>query len=105
DRKSALQHADPTLAGKAVAVRDQQWTYVWRLYEEPELYARGEDPHERVNLAGRSEHAAVQQRMHDAMLRWLVETADVIPTDADPRLPAVDLPVPGAAARRDTPQS
>ncbi|MFF9510977.1 sulfatase-like hydrolase/transferase [Streptomyces sp. NPDC014724] len=104
DRKAALQHEDPTLVGKAIAVRDQRWTYVWRLYEEPELYARDEDPHERVNLAGRPEHAAVQQRMHDAVLRWLVETADVIPTGTDPRLPAVDLPVPGAAARPDEPQ-
>ncbi|MBF9069036.1 sulfatase-like hydrolase/transferase [Streptacidiphilus fuscans] len=96
DRKGALQHEDPTLVGRAVAVRDRDWTYVWRLYEPAELYHRHDDPHERVNLAGRPEHADVQQRMHEAMLHWLVATSDVIPTEADPRLPHVDLPVPAA---------
>ncbi|MFB6875895.1 sulfatase-like hydrolase/transferase [Streptomyces sp. NPDC056323] len=52
DLKSALQHEVPTLVGKAVAVRDQEWTYVWRLYEAPELYDRAKDPQERTNLAG-----------------------------------------------------
>jgi arylsulfatase A-like enzyme len=96
DRKGALQHEDPTLVGRAVAVRDQEWTYVWRLYEQPELYARRTDAGEQVNLAGRPEHAAVQQRMHEAVLRWLVETGDVIPSVPDPRVPQVDLPVPRA---------
>lgn len=95
DRKGDLQHEDPTLVGKAVAARDRDWTYVWRLYEKPELYNRRDDPHERRNLAGLPEYADTEQRMHDAMLRWLVETADVIPLDADPRLPQVDLPAPG----------
>lgn len=99
DLKSALQHQDPTLAGKAVAVRDQEWTYVWRLYEQPELYHRPEDPHERTNLAGRPEHADVEGRLHDAVLRWLVETSDVIPAAPDPRRPDVALPAPAAAAR------
>ncbi|MBS2533886.1 sulfatase-like hydrolase/transferase [Catenulispora sp. NF23] len=97
DKKAELQHEDPTLVGKAVAVRDQDWTYVWRLYEPPELYRRGDDPHEQTNLAGRPEHAETERRLHDAMTRWLVETADVLPPDTDPRLPTVQLPAPGAA--------
>ncbi|WP_406156232.1 sulfatase-like hydrolase/transferase [Streptomyces sp. NBC_01005] len=99
DLKGELQHADPTLVGKAIAVRDARWTYVWRLYEEPELYDRTTDPHERDNLAGHEKHAQVQQRLHDAMVRWLVETADVLPAEDDPRLPDVVLPVPGAASK------
>ncbi|MBD0709451.1 MULTISPECIES: sulfatase-like hydrolase/transferase [unclassified Streptomyces] len=95
DRKGDLQHEDPTLVGKAVAVRDREWTYVWRLYEAPELYHRASDPGERVNLAGLGEHAEVEQRLRDALLRWMVETADVIPADPDPRLPRVDLPGTG----------
>ncbi|WP_371537314.1 sulfatase-like hydrolase/transferase [Streptomyces sp. NBC_01023] len=97
DRKSGLQHDAPDLVGKAFAVRDRDWTYVWRLYEQPELYARGEDPHERTNLAGTPEHAPVQQRMQDALLRWLATTSDVIPFKTDPRLPQVDLPAPTPA--------
>ncbi|MFI5653364.1 sulfatase-like hydrolase/transferase [Streptomyces anulatus] len=99
DRKGALQHEDPALVGKAVAVRDQEWTYVWRLYEAAELYDRAKDPRERTNLAGRSEYAAVEQRLRDALLRWLVETADVIPAEPDPRLPQVALPAPGGGTR------
>ncbi|MFF8615603.1 sulfatase-like hydrolase/transferase [Streptomyces sp. NPDC015350] len=94
DLKGDLQHEDPALVGKAVAVRDQEWTYVWRLYEAPELYHRAKDPNERHNLAGRHELASVETKLKDAVLRWLVETADVIPLAPDPRLPQVDLPTP-----------
>ncbi|MFJ2133382.1 MFS transporter [Streptomyces sp. NPDC087845] len=94
DLKSALQHEDPTLAGRAVAVRDREWTYVWRLYEQPEPYHRAEGPHECTNLAGRPEYAEVERRLHDAVLRRLVETSGVVPADPDPRRPDVDLPAP-----------
>ncbi|WP_405151187.1 sulfatase-like hydrolase/transferase [Nocardia salmonicida] len=96
DLKGELQHEDPTLVGRAVAVRDRDWTYVWRLYEDPELYRRAEDPHEQNNVAGIPEFADVQQRMHEAILRWLVETGDVIPLEPDSRFPHVDLPAPQA---------
>ncbi|MFF2958735.1 fibronectin type III-like domain-contianing protein [Streptomyces sp. NPDC057963] len=99
DLKSALQHEDPTVAGRAVAVRDREWTYVWRLYERPELYHRAEDPHECTNPAGRPEHAEVERRLHDAVLRWLVETSDVVPAAPDPRRPDVDLPALAHTAR------
>ncbi|WP_200834720.1 sulfatase-like hydrolase/transferase [Amycolatopsis alkalitolerans] len=94
DRKGDLQHANPRLVGKTVAVRDRSWTYVHRLHEGPELYDRAADPHERINLAGRPEFAAVEQRMRDELLRWYLETADVVPYGPDPRSPAVDLPTP-----------
>jgi hypothetical protein len=32
---------------------------------------------------------------------WLVDTADVLPADADPRFPQVDLPAPGEGSRAD----
>ncbi|MEV8623746.1 hypothetical protein [Streptomyces sp. NBC_01268] len=95
DLKGAIQHERPELVGKAVAVRDHEWTYVWRLYEQPELYDRTKDPRERTNKAGDPAHAVIERRLHDAVLRWLVETTDVIPTVPDPRLPQVSLPAPG----------
>ncbi len=95
DLKAELQHEHPGMVGKVIAVRDAEYTYIWRLYEPIELYDRVNDPDERVNIAG-PEYAAVEERMHDAMLRWLVETADVIPFEVDPRLAAVDLSVPGS---------
>ncbi|WP_406141444.1 sulfatase-like hydrolase/transferase [Streptomyces sp. NBC_01089] len=101
DLKAALQHERPELVGRAVAVRDREWTYVWRLYEPAELYHRPTDPDERVSLAGSPVHAHVEQRMNQALLRWLADTADVIPADEDPRYPSVDLPVPAGRAGPD----
>jgi arylsulfatase A-like enzyme len=98
DLKGEIQHRDTRLVGKAVAVRDKRWTYVERLYEGPELYDRDNDPNEKNNLAGRPEQAAVQTRLRDALIRWLQDTADVIPYQEDPRLPSVALPAPGTGA-------
>jgi hypothetical protein len=95
DLKTALQHDRPALVGKAIAVRDREWTYVWRRHEGPELYHRGSDPDERINLADSAGHAGTRQRLHDAIFTWLADTADVLPADADPRSPQVDLPAPG----------
>jgi len=101
DLKTALQHDRPALVGKAIAVRDRKWTYVWRRYEGPELYHRGSDPDERINLADSAGHAGTRQRLHDAIFTWLADTADVLPADADPRSPRVDLPAPGEGRRAD----
>ncbi|TLD21422.1 hypothetical protein PspLS_09126 [Pyricularia sp. CBS 133598] len=48
------------LVGKAISLRDEEWTYVYRLYEPPELYDRrlGRDPYEMHNLAAEPEHKA-----------------------------------------------
>lgn len=96
DLKGVIQHDHPRLVGRAVAVRDSRWTYVWRLYEPPELYDRNADPAETINLAGSPEHAAVEREMEHALLAWHVETSDVLPESPHPRFPAVDLPVPTA---------
>jgi len=98
DLKAELQHEQPVLAGKVVAVRSRAWTYVWRLYEPPELYDRIADPGELVNLAGRAEVAAIEAELNGAVLRWMVDTADVVPWQEDPRRPHVDLPVPTGAS-------
>lgn len=94
DLKGALQNERPDLVGKAIAVRDRAWTYVWRRYEQAELYHRVTDPQERENLAQRPEYRQALTRLHNAMLTWLVDTADVIPAGEDPRFPVVVLPTP-----------
>ncbi|WP_328941113.1 sulfatase-like hydrolase/transferase [Streptomyces sp. NBC_00250] len=104
DLRTQLASDEPTLVGKAYAVRDQEWTYVWRLYESPELYDRVDDPGERRNLAGLPAHREVEQRMHQALFTWLVETTDTIPSATDPRLPGVELPAPAPAPARTEPR-
>ncbi|MEM7094883.1 MAG: sulfatase-like hydrolase/transferase [Actinomycetota bacterium] len=95
DLKGQAQRDDPASVGKAVSVRSPDWTYVWRLYEPPELYDRANDPMELHNLAGDPANAAIERELHDAILRWFVATGDVVPWEADPRFPRIDLPRPG----------
>lgn len=94
DIKAGLQHEDTTLVGKAISMRNQDWTFVYRLYEPVELYNRAADPHEIHNLAGRPEHAIRVAEMEREVFRWLVETADVLPWTKDPRFPDVNLSSP-----------
>lgn len=99
DLKGAIQHDSPRLAGRAVAVRDARWTYVWRLYEPPELYDRQSDPAETINVSGLPDKADVEREMEKALLAWQVETSDVIPPLSNPRFPEVDLPAPTRPVR------
>ncbi|MFO1190850.1 MAG: sulfatase-like hydrolase/transferase [Rhodoferax sp.] len=92
--KAGLQHEQPQLVGKAVALRDDRWTYIWRLYEPAELYDRRADPGELHNLAGGSENADLERSMRDQILRWMVSTSDVLPWMRDARKPKVGLPKP-----------
>jgi arylsulfatase A-like enzyme len=84
--KQAIQHERTELVGRVVAVRTERWCYVERLYEGPELYDRVGDPRETVNLAGAPEHAAVQAELRERVLRWLLETSDLLPSRRDPRM-------------------
>ncbi len=86
--KIALQHEDPTLVGKAASIRTERWTYIHRLYEDPELYDRASDPREQTNLAGDPELAEIERDLRDRVLEWLLATADAIPWDTDPRFDA-----------------
>lgn len=94
DIKAALQHEDTTLVGKAVSIRDKEWTFVYRLYEPPELYSRKDDPQELHNLAEVPEYGPVRRRMEANVLRWMVESSDFLPYQKDPRFPAVKLEDP-----------
>jgi arylsulfatase A-like enzyme len=85
DLKAALQHERPELAGRAVALRTRDWTYVHRLYEGPELYDRRADPREQRNQAGAPAHAETERRLRDRLLEWTLATSDVIPWQPDGR--------------------
>ena len=88
-RKADLQHEQPAVVGKAIARRDADYTYVYRLYESDELYDRHSDPMETTNLADRPEHATRAAALKQQTLDWLFETADTLPWDADPRFPNI----------------
>ncbi len=87
--KADLQKEQPRVVGKAISMRNDHYTYVYRLYEDDELYDRKNDPGETSNLIGSSNLADTAATLRDELLEWLFETADVIPWDADPRFPKV----------------
>jgi arylsulfatase A-like enzyme len=83
--KQAIQHDRTELVGRVAAIRTEQWCYVERLYEGPELYHRTADPMETTNLAGRAEHASTERELRERMFRWLFETSDLVSARRDPR--------------------
>ena len=99
DIKGRLQHEQTELVGKVVSCRDREWTYVYRLYEPAELYSRA-DLGERHNLAGLPQYAAVEAKFREVILRWMVETSDLLPWKKDNRVPPVALPTPREQANQ-----
>ncbi|RNJ53430.1 hypothetical protein D7B24_001908 [Verticillium nonalfalfae] len=89
DIKAALQHDDTEVVGRAVACRDRKWTYIYRLYEPPELYDRERDVGELHNLAEEAEYVEVRRKMEAVILRWMMSTSDFVPWKKDPRFPEV----------------
>lgn len=93
-QKGALQKTHPELVGRAISMRTQQYTYVYRLYEGDELYDREADPSEQHNLLLEPGHEVTAETLKAEtlkaeILKWLLETADTIPWQADPRFPAI----------------
>jgi arylsulfatase A-like enzyme len=88
-KKAQLQHEKPELVGKAICMRNDAYTYVYRLYEDDELYDRAADPDETCNLVGQSTVESVEQEMKSQVVEWLFGTADVIPWVPDPRFPGI----------------
>ena len=83
--KGAQQQDYPDSVGRVVAMRSTTHRFVYRPTGMCELYDLQADPQELHNLYGDLSHRTVQQRMESEMLRWLVQTSDVTPFDADPR--------------------
>ena len=87
--KTELQRERPETVGKAVALRNDEYTYVYRLYEDDELYDRRLDPGETTNLLAQAGHEETAARLRERVLAWLLETSDVIPWEKDPRIPKI----------------
>lgn len=94
DLKSKLQHEETRAVGKAISMRDHNWTYIYRLYEPAELYDRRADPQELHNLAADPKFVHQARLLESQMFRWMVETSDFLPYSKDGRFPQVDLPAP-----------
>ena len=70
-------------------VRDARWKLIhWEVPDEWELYVLQNDPRERVNLAGRSEHADQQRRLAGRLAALRRRYGDIDPPGYVPREPA-----------------
>jgi arylsulfatase A-like enzyme len=80
-----LQGLETGEHGKAAMCRTKEWKYVMRLYEEDELYDLKRDPCETANRIGDPACADVLGRMKERLLRFFMETGDVVPFDLNRR--------------------
>jgi arylsulfatase A-like enzyme len=86
DVKTGLLHEHPELVKRAVAIRTDAWTYVYRAGDEDELYHRVGDPGETANVARDPGNADVVARLRERILAWLIETSDVVSLTRDLRM-------------------
>jgi arylsulfatase A-like enzyme len=70
---------------KAVMIRNKDYKYVNRLYENDELYDLHSDPRELNNLINKREMKNVLSSMKERLLRFFMETGDVVPHTPDKR--------------------
>ena len=70
---------------KAVMCKMGKYKYVYRLYEQDELYNLEEDPMEINNISMLEENADLVQEMKNRVAQFLLETGDVVPMGRDKR--------------------
>lgn len=80
-----MQHSEGPAHTKAVMCRTATMKYVMRLYEEDELYDLRQDPEETRNWVKEKSAARKLAALRDRVLRFFLETADVVPFDPDKR--------------------
>lgn len=71
--------------GKAVMLRTHEYKYIHRLYEQDELYNLRADPMETVNRIDDSQLAGVLAGLRERLMKFYLETADVVPFKIDKR--------------------
>lgn len=70
---------------KAAMCRTDTHKYVMRLYEQDELYDLVDDPLEERNVEGDPAYREILIQLKERMLRWYMETCDLVPRKTDKR--------------------
>jgi arylsulfatase A-like enzyme len=76
---------DGTCHSKAAMCRTKTHKYVMRLYEQDELYDLEKDPLEERNVIAEPAYATMRATLKKRLLRWYMETCDVVPQVTDRR--------------------
>ena len=98
DLKAQIQHDYVEyvgrVVGRVVALRDHNFTFVYRLYEKNELYLRRNDPQELHNLTDDQHYSKETSNFKQLLLKFLVESSDYAPLKTDNRFSKVKLKSP-----------
>jgi len=78
-------NAHPRLARRALMVRTLTHKYVYCPGDLDELYDLRSDPNELVNLADDPAHQSRRAELCERLLRWMLDTGDVLPRELDQR--------------------
>ena len=70
---------------KATMCRTHDHKYVYRLYEQDELYDLSQDPGERYNRIDDPALESIKMALQERLLRFMMETADNVPWQTDRR--------------------
>ncbi len=70
---------------KATMCRTGKFKYIMRLYEDDELYDLKKDPGETRNLINNPKYRKILLDLKERMLKWYMETCDVVPRNTDRR--------------------
>lgn len=89
----SLQVSEGPEHTRAFMCRTRDWKYVYRLYEDDELYDLRADPQERVNRIHDAACTQALTALRQRLLDWFAETADVVPLDPDVRGNVADVTV------------
>lgn len=81
----SLQQSEGPEHTKATMCRTRNFKYVQRLYESDELYDLRSDPQELHNLINDAGYASILGELKDRLLRFYLETGDVVPMKVDKR--------------------
>ena len=81
----AKAQSDDEAHAKAVMISDGRFKYVCRTAGNDEFYDLAEDPGERTNRIGDPLFHEEILRMKNLMLRWMIQTSDVVPLHRDAR--------------------
>jgi arylsulfatase A-like enzyme len=85
DERYKIVSSNPRIAAKAAMIRTEAHKYVYAPADVDELYLLEPDPQELDNVAERPDLRPIRDRLRERLLRWLLDTADTLPLDKDPR--------------------
>ncbi len=81
----SIELGDSVAATRAIMIRNKQFKYVYRLYEQDELYHLTLDPQELNNVILDPTYRDNVQNMKESLLKHFVQTSDVIMHKKDER--------------------